>query len=130
HASEYWPQPCGHPIRRHPIFLSMHIRAYNVNCSLFYYNVQMPVPSQPDGLLRYRTDFPILDRTTYLISNSLGAMPRQVFDEMQRYATTWDTRGVRAWEESWWQLAAEIGDDIGALLNAPRASVSILPNVT
>src|SRR5262249_45430814 len=83
-----------------------------------------------DDLLRYRSEFPILDRTTYLISNSLGAMPRQVYDEMHRYADTWATRGVRAWEEQWWQLGAELGDDVAALLNAPRGSVSILPNVT
>ncbi len=83
-----------------------------------------------DDLLRCRAEFPILDRTTYLISNSLGAMPRQVYDEMQRYADTWATRGVRAWEEQWWQLGAELGDDVAALLHAPRGSVSILPNVT
>jgi len=29
-----------------------------------------------DPLLRWRPEFPILERTTYLISNSLGAMPR------------------------------------------------------
>ncbi len=33
-----------------------------------------------DDLLRYRSEFPILERTTYLISNSLGAMPRGVYD--------------------------------------------------
>ena len=40
----------------------------------------------PDELLRYRSEFPILDRTTYLISNSLGAMPRGVEDALQPYA--------------------------------------------
>ena len=33
-----------------------------------------------DELLRYRSQFPILGRTTYLISNSLGAMPQGVYD--------------------------------------------------
>ena len=83
-----------------------------------------------DGLLQYRSEFPILDRTTYLISNSLGAMPRGVYDAMQGYADTWATRGVRAWEERWWMLAAEVGDQIGALMNAPPGSVAIHPNVT
>jgi kynureninase len=32
----------------------------------------------PDDLLRYRPQFPILEETTYLIGNSLGAMPRAV----------------------------------------------------
>jgi kynureninase len=83
-----------------------------------------------DDLLRYRTEFPILERTTYLISNSLGAMPRGVYDAMRHYADTWATRGVRAWEESWWTLAVEVGDQIGALLNAPKNSVSTHQNVT
>jgi kynureninase len=83
-----------------------------------------------DDLLRYRSEFPILERTTYLISNSLGAMPRGVYDAMKGYADTWATRGVRAWEEGWWTLAAEVGDQIGALMNAPQGSVSTHQNVT
>jgi kynureninase len=83
-----------------------------------------------DDLLRYRSEFPILERTTYLISNSLGAMPRAVYEAMHNYAETWATRGVRAWEERWWMLAAEVGDEIGALMNAPKGSVSSHQNVT
>jgi kynureninase len=83
-----------------------------------------------DELLRYRAEFPILETSTYLISNSLGAMPRGVYDALHQYADTWATRGVRAWEESWWMLAAEVGDEIGALMNAPRGSVSTHQNVT
>ncbi|MBV9482040.1 MAG: aminotransferase class V-fold PLP-dependent enzyme [Acidobacteria bacterium] len=83
-----------------------------------------------DGLVSYRSEFPILERTTYLISNSLGAMPRGVYEALAGYAATWATRGVRAWEERWWMLAAEVGDQIGALMNAPRGSVSTHQNVT
>ena len=83
-----------------------------------------------DELLRYRPEFPILERTTYMISNSLGAMPRGVYDALKGYADTWATRGVRAWEETWWMLAAEVGDEIGALMNAPKGSVSTHQNVT
>ena len=84
----------------------------------------------PDDLLRYRSEFPILERTTYLISNSLGAMPRGVYEAMKGYADTWATRGVRAWEEGWWMLAGEVGDEIGALMNAVKGSVSTHQNVT
>jgi kynureninase len=83
-----------------------------------------------DELLRYRPEFPILERTTYMISNSLGAMPRAVYDALKGYADTWATRGVRAWEEKWWMLASEVGDEIGALMNAPKGSVSTHQNVT
>ena len=83
-----------------------------------------------DELLRYRSEFPILEHTTYLISNSLGAMPRAVYNAMKGYADTWATRGVRAWEERWWMLAAEVGDEIGTLMNAAKGSVSTHQNVT
>jgi kynureninase len=83
-----------------------------------------------DELLRYRSEFPILERTTYLISNSLGAMPRGVYESLRGYADTWATRGVRAWEERWWMLAAEVGEEIGVLMNAPKGSVSTHQNVT
>ena len=83
-----------------------------------------------DELLRYRPNFPILERTTYLISNSLGAMPQGVYEALKGYADIWATRGVRAWEERWWMLAAQVGDEIGALMNAPAGSVSTHQNVT
>jgi len=83
-----------------------------------------------DALLRYRPEFPILARTNYLISNSLGAMPRGVYDALHSYADTWATRGVRAWEERWWMLALEVGNELGALMTAPENSVSTHQNVT
>jgi len=83
-----------------------------------------------DELLRYRPEFPILERTTYLISNSLGAMPRGVYDALEGYADTWATRGVRAWQERWWGLSTEVGDEIGGLMNAAPGSVSTHQNVT
>jgi len=83
-----------------------------------------------DPLLRYRPEFPILDTTTYLISNSLGAMPRGVADAMREYTEMWATRGVRAWADRWWMLAREVGDEIAELLNASAGSVSIHQNVT
>jgi kynureninase len=74
--------------------------------------------------------FPILERTNYMISNSLGAMPRAVYDALHAYADIWATRGVRAWEERWWMLALEVGNELGTLMNAPKDSVSLHQNVT
>src|SRR5262250_2084896 len=83
-----------------------------------------------DPLLRYRPEFPILEKTTYLISNLLGAMPREVSDTLGDYAEIWASRGVRAWEEKWWALALDVGNQIGGLMNAPENSVAIHGNVT
>lgn len=83
-----------------------------------------------DDLLQYRDQFPILKSTTYLISNSLGAMPQRVYDMLRNYADTWATRGVRAWQDQWWDLPRIVGDKIAALINAPQGSVIMQPSVT
>ena len=83
-----------------------------------------------DELLEWRKEFPILERSTYMISNSLGAMPRGVYDRLHEYADAWATRGVRAWEEGWWEMAVKIGDKIGALIGAKPGEISLHQNVT
>jgi kynureninase len=86
--------------------------------------------SHADPLLAWRDEFPILSQTTYLINNSLGAMPRGVYDSLRAYADTWATRGVRAWGEGWWDLNAEVGDRVGRIIGAPPRTVSIHQNVS
>jgi kynureninase len=81
-------------------------------------------------LTRWRDEFPILARSVYMISNSLGAMPRGVEAALADYARTWATRGVRAWAERWWTMAQEVGDAIGAIAGAPPGSVSMHENVS
>jgi kynureninase len=81
-------------------------------------------------LASYRGEFPILERTTYLISNSLGAMPRAVNSEMAAFCGTWEERGVRAWHEGWWELAVETGDLLAPILGVAPGHVSMHQNVS
>jgi len=81
-------------------------------------------------LLAWRKEFPILDRTTYLISNSLGAMPRGVYANLKAYADAWAERGVRAWEEGWWEMAVAVGDKVAPLIGARAGEISLHQNVT
>jgi kynureninase len=83
-----------------------------------------------DPLLQWREQFPILERATYLISNSLGAMPRAVYDSLHSYADSWAERGVRAWEEGWWDMAVGVGDKIAPLIGALPGEISLHQNVT
>ncbi|MGE5245323.1 MAG: aminotransferase class V-fold PLP-dependent enzyme [Betaproteobacteria bacterium] len=83
-----------------------------------------------DDLERWRDEFPILSETVYMISNSLGAMPRRTRQYLTEYADTWAARGVRAWEERWWEMPAEVGNKIGRIIGAPSGSVSMHENVT
>lgn len=89
-----------------------------------------------DPLLHWRAEFPILDTCTYLISNSLGAMPRAVYDKLREYADTWATLGVRAWGQpyadnpTWWELKRAVGDLIAPLMGAPAGSVLVHENAS
>lgn len=84
----------------------------------------------PDPLLRYRDEFPTLARSTYLVSNSLGAMPRAARARLAEYADAWEGRGVRAWAERWWEMPVAVGDVVAPLLGAPAGSVAMTPTVT
>jgi kynureninase len=86
-------------------------------------------PAPADDLLAWRPEFPILEKTVYMISNSLGAMPRGVYDRMKEFADLWATRGVRAWAEGWWDMPVTVGDRIADLIGAPKGSVSMHQNV-
>lgn len=90
----------------------------------------MTAPVTTDALLRFRARFPLLDRSTYLVSNSLGPVPTATADRLAEYAATWDTRGVRAWAERWWQLPIEVGDVVAPLMGAHAGEVAMVPTVT
>ena len=81
-------------------------------------------------LERWRDEFPILSRSVYMISNSLGAMPRQTARNLAEYAETWATRGVRGWEERWWEMPSEVGNKVARVIGAPTGAVSMHENVT
>lgn len=81
-------------------------------------------------LERWRSEFPILSRSVYMISNSLGAMPKQTARNLAEYAEIWSTRGVRGWEERWWEMPTEVGDKIAPIIGAPAGTVSMHENVT
>jgi kynureninase len=83
-----------------------------------------------DELAKWRDEFPILARSVYMISNSLGAMPRETARNLADYAETWATRGVRGWEERWWEMPAEVGNKIARVIGAPAGTVSMHENVT
>lgn len=78
----------------------------------------------------WRSSFPILANTTYLVSHSLGAMPRAAAEAFGAYATTWAERGVRAWHEGWWDLPRTVGDEVARLIGAPAGSVVMQPSVS
>lgn len=82
-----------------------------------------------DPLLERRSDFPILEKCTYLISNSLGAMPARTRRRLDEYADDWSTQGVVAWEK-WLPLVTQVGDLVGEIINAGPGEVMMIQNVS
>jgi len=85
--------------------------------------------SMHDELLHWRKEFPILETSTYLISNSLGAMPRAVRESLAAYAEEWATRGVTAWSD-WWDMPIGVGDLLAPILGCDAREISLHQNVT
>jgi kynureninase len=83
-----------------------------------------------DSLLRWRAEFPIVETCTYLVSHSLGAMPRRAREYLNAFADQWDHRGVRAWYEGWWEIGRETGNLLAPLLGVARDTITMHQNVT
>ena len=79
---------------------------------------------------RWRQEFPIVETCTYLVSHSLGAMPRKTADYLQEFADTWSSRGVRAWHEGWWEIGRETGNLLAPILGVEKNTISMHQNVT
>lgn len=82
----------------------------------------------PD-LLSWRPKFPILASKTYLINNSLGAMPASVNDSLAEYTRLWATEGVVAWD-TWLPEVANVAAVLEDIVHAPRGSMTMAQNVT
>jgi len=87
------------------------------------------MPEMTDPLLTWRSEFPIVEVSNYLINNSLGAMPKSARSRVTRFLDLWDQRGVRAWADEWWDLKDEVADMIGAVLGVRDGTVSMHQNV-
>ena len=83
-----------------------------------------------DPLLQWRPEFPILEKkSAYLINNSLGAMPRQVYDSLKAYADAWAEEGVVAWKK-WLPMVAQTAEMIGRIIHAPQGTMIMHQNVS
>ena len=80
-------------------------------------------------LLEYRSEFPILAETTYLVSHSLGAMPRKATDRLAEFAREWAERGIRSWAEGWWETPWTVGDQVGRIIGSAPGSTVMHQNV-
>jgi kynureninase len=81
-------------------------------------------------LNRIRKNFPILDKCVYLISNSLGAVPKQVKKALDRFYMLWAEEGVTAWEKEWWLLSQKVGNKLADHIGAEKNAVAMITSAT
>jgi kynureninase len=82
-----------------------------------------------DDLLARRGDYPILATSTYLINNSLGAMPAGVRERLIAYADLWATKGVVAWQDDWLPEIRRVADLVGSVVGAEPGTTVLHQNV-
>lgn len=78
---------------------------------------------------KYRNQFPITETSTYLISNSLGAVPRSVEEELRSYYEIWAREGVESWNE-WFPMVDEMSALFAPLIGAEGRDVTLIHNLT
>jgi len=83
-----------------------------------------------DPLLAWRARFPSVEGVLHFASHTLGAMPAEAEAAVAEYLNLWATRSVRAWEERWMRVPAELALAVEQLVQAEPGSVSLHPNVT
>lgn len=79
---------------------------------------------------RFRDEFPIFRRTTYLNSCSLGALSRRSRERVDEYLELWESRGASAWYDVWWGALAELRARYAAIIGAGEGEIALHPNVS
>jgi kynureninase len=88
----------------------------------------MNTPRIDPELARYRDQYPILARTKYLNSNSMGAMHRSAPAALAEYAQIWERDGVEAWE-AWVKATNDTADSAARLFGGAPGHTALNQNV-
>lgn len=88
----------------------------------------MDKPAIDPTLARYREDYPILDTSVYMNSNSMGAMSRAARQATTDYLDAWEHEGVEAWDR-WVPFVGETGDAVARLFGGAPGHTALNQNV-
>src|SRR2546426_9396975 len=89
-----------------------------------------PVAIEHPELLAYRSEFPILQRKTYLNSCSLGALSNRSMQRLAQFMEMWNEWGAHAWYEIWMGEIAKARQKFATIIGAQVHEVAIAPNVS
>ena len=89
-----------------------------------------PVAIEHPELVAYRSEFPILQRKTYLNSCSLGALSNRAMQGMAEFMEMWNEWGAHAWYEIWLGEIAKVRKKFAKIIGAQVHEVAIAPSVS
>jgi kynureninase len=94
--------------------------------------MQQPVPVAIENpeLIAYRSQFPILQRKTYLNSCSLGALSLRSMQGITQFMELWNEWGAHAWYEIWLGEIAKARQKFAKIIGAQAHEIAIAPNVS
>jgi len=89
-----------------------------------------PVAIEHPELVAYRSEFPILQRKTYLNSCSLGALSHRSMQGLAQFMEMWSEWGAHAWYEIWMGEIAKVREKFAKIIGAQLHEVAIAPSVS
>jgi selenocysteine lyase/cysteine desulfurase len=94
-----------------------------------------PIPDPPRSTRvadfeALRSEFPILERRTYLNSCSLGALSRRSERRMETFLDDWHEMGASAWYDRWLGRVEELRTLVSAFLATTRREIALLPTTS
>lgn len=73
----------------------------------------------------WRAEFPILERTTYLNSCSLGALSHRALARVHEFHDDWHTYGASAWYERWMGRLEELRARVARMIGAAEGEIAL-----
>lgn len=93
-------------------------------------NFPAPNALEHPELVAYRSEFPILQKKTYLNSCSLGALSNRSMRGLETFMEMWNEWGAHAWYEIWLGEIATVREKFASLIGAQLHEVAIAPSVS
>ncbi|MGQ0816179.1 MAG: aminotransferase class V-fold PLP-dependent enzyme [Gemmatimonadota bacterium] len=81
---------------------------------------EVPVPWQ-----KWRAEFPILSRKTYLNSCSLGALSHRAEARVAQFHEDWHNFGASAWYETWMARLVELRARVAGMFNVADSEIAL-----
>jgi kynureninase len=89
-----------------------------------------PTGSRPEGLERYRAEFPIFKTSVYFNTCSLCALSTRVEAAVQRWLALWHEHGASAWYGPWWETLTGLRAQCARVIGADPDEIALFPSVS